>query len=608
MADILQAPHQSFSRAGRMTDSMASYARINQPPRPAKPLDLSKALSIAEIHDDVEKGPADSKEGERDAELCSSARVHPTLGKKLELVKRVEKEIAFEAAMKNVMKPVNDSHPSKSTCSTHSRIAEFLNHAKEFSQRKPKEKNTSGFLSPERQWGSRTASSPPVGHYHPRYDAVEIEPPAVTIAKDATTTLLRQRSMRKRAAAAASKPINATLVLNGSFTLRDLDTTQSPSFAASVTKASETLPTKSDAKKEEIRCTSAFASKVPRLKESKSRHSPVSELKQPTYPQPLHVGAHFVMKQQLGREEFYRQVPQSPDLFYNKPLPKLLLPTYEFRKQVPRERARSLRLSRDVPSAFLATEPGVAERTKFRKAAMLVDMSHQTSRDVVTNQQKLLQMEAQVGTSELSNVPLEPPKSHVYGIDLTKLGPHKSEKMRLAQDCVYEPNYDVSRPKNYDVKISSAKTRPADQPTAAAHIEIGRYQTDSPLLHRRIVHNITVGKCGRETRAQSSEPECRVGFVDVNFSSQEARVKGNPMLSTHVSRETRMKVVSPSPCFLDRTYDFSVDTLFPSKRAAVNFTKAVHRAEHMGSYFANASRAMLHLEKDSTKQHVVCDD
>ncbi|CUG93881.1 Hypothetical protein, putative [Bodo saltans] len=193
--DKLLQPYASYSRTGKMTESMSSSSiRVKTTAKPVG-IDFSKSLAANELgHEE----PAD------EAFLCSSPRLHPSVAQKSDYVSRQEMERAFRLSVKNVFEaPPSLLGDTSNSSSVHHNTSsksvvplmtpadwKAMKAALREANRKKAPHPSSAFLAVSRGkvgGGPNTSNNPPVGHYRPKYHIVEESAPGVKICKSLTS-------------------------------------------------------------------------------------------------------------------------------------------------------------------------------------------------------------------------------------------------------------------------------------------------------------------------------------------------------------------------------------------------------------------------------------
>lgn len=299
---------------------------------------------------------------------------------------------------------------------------------------------------------------------------------------------------------------------------------------------------------------------------------------------------------------------QALDLFYNPKLAPFHAPALPFAKQVPRFKEQHLpRTAHDVETAATRLDISKFEKFKFSRQPVLADIKKHVSREAASNNIIVEKMKASVGTSELSDAPVYVPPFKTPTFKMRLIPGRKWEKPKPANDAQYEVSYAQVDKHWPNTKITGTPNRPMPGQLLCetVQIDVGAYRSDSPMVHKKIIANVDFGNVvSREKREHVTQGSLAGGTTatevyDVRYDALDKRVGGNPMIASHMSREKRMKLQSPTPVPTDKVYLYDVDKLYPPlKKGAVAFDKQVVREKHGGTYFANAAKAMLNPEHD----------
>jgi hypothetical protein len=546
-------------------------------------LDYSKLVTEEDVEEDDER-PREAGEG---STLCSSPRRHPNAVIKRQLAATQEKELHFRNALKSV---IGEDEPVVERKIDH--VATLREQAAKLRERDFKQvRPHAAFLAVSRDdvVAVKLLQGPPVGHYRPRFHAVE---EALHIPKIAR----RQHSPRSRpqakspAAASTPAPVSA-----GGAT----SSQHSPGALAAQTSLSETIHTTSLGKTmgaasgvpadsvPQAKCTWPFASR------SKGHELQLNQSYSTTPSAPFintslvdnFAGSKLTcfMSKHVGRQHSPTTIN---DLSYDSSPPKAKTPTVYMDRQPPRNHPDHVpRTSANVPRGQVLVDIEAGERMKYpRQPTVSLDKVSPHKNEWLSLRSPLQDTyEHHAVASAVSDMTADPREeaAPAHTIDLRRSS--RSAKSTPVLDLVYDVDRSAVDKHVPAAIIKEDLFSKRSQNNSAS--ELRSYSVD--LVHKKIVHGVSIsGMASREQHSKSGRTspmhllEAQHKFYDINTAG-EHEARGVPKISLFVSREKRAKVNLPAHQFVDTVYDYSPDAgkKSSSGKANVNFDRVLDR-EH----------------------------
>lgn len=654
---------QSYSRAGRLMEGRAAARHVsafNQRP-PAMPLDMSKVLSVAEVGG-----------GDRGAEaMCSSARDHPSEALKNVYVTVSEKRNLFDASLETCVRPAYAAAaagggpsavggtpaatPARHHAHSSAASAASSPHRQQHdtsgasvggvsplrggpsSLLVPKTSNTSAFLAiPRAKAQQPTAQNPPVGHYNPRYTAVDVAEPSTILPKQVRRRAGAAKDGGGHASRGAMTPEPAAV--GNSSAAQQLPPRASSALDAPSTPVAQPLsPAKgatTDPNARPPQPTWPFRSRTVAHHDASSRaahnHSPSPSSSSAHAVSigggPVHVPSAYnealVTKRQpvlcdmgksLGRREAPRTI--SVDLMYNPPIQKQIkVADVRLDRTTGRDGGGGgggisavPRVGRDVENAQSRLNTDNYAKFKYKKDAVIADFDKYPSKDVWINSSAAIKLsQTAVGTSELpasAGRTVFEQRDRTREVCFKKMVPRTDARMSDG----YGLQYDVEEAPLH-VPTVRLDRMPERRLAAAPASEASQvvYNPDVNKFKKKITQTISFASypdreqrslTGRATPAVFHETQA---MLDTNVDALALPVtmrpvlKGDPRMATHASRAKRERALNPPTDTHDLMYSYSVDEhKAPLRKGAVGFDQMVSRDRHGGSAFANAMREMV---------------
>lgn len=683
--------YRSMSRAGRMSESLSSKARQQFQTGVAKrvqgqangPKEVSplKFLSVAEVADmsaaegkqvaKLKTTALDSTEDERIDVLCSSGRDHPEVKRKGEYVVTLEKEIAFHSSMSTFHGGVQTSASKQSATSVEQarreqqhreeqRREEALQSAAAVSPDAKRSRSQNRPLSVAARDGSNSPNSrvktandyeaaraspafkavvkrfeyedsnkraPPVGHYRPRYNAVDggNKSPAFPKAKrviNASTPspymgdMMDGDEYERRVAAATpaasrrSKPLD----LAPSVSIAPDKTDDAKAAGAGQNPGSSAFMNRGRGAPLMIRAPSPD---ILADKESRSRKKAVDR---PTMYNdaarlPRGPSAYLNFGTVVGRSKTAEPSTAAPDVVYSTGVTAFdNKRALSFATQTSRDH-EAKRQGKAAGEVEAVHERSDAQKDKARYRRQPVhDFGKGVSRDAPGSRAATAPL--QVGDSHtVSGVTPEKPGRHTPSVRIDLLTSRPDIVMKtsdLSYDVDDSPLRSHTRCATFGASPKSPHSQRAQSPPAS---ELPmRVAADSPIIHKKLAHDINfartlsrdaASRAGRARGATQDEPDpIEAERLGKALDNLRPATKGNPMIATHVSRATREKRAGHASVARDvptRAADVDDPRMNTLRGGYVGFGKMVTRDKHAGNRFANESRNVAGLFEKPSK-------
>lgn len=535
-------------------------------------LDYSKLVTEDDL-DDEEERPAAAPVADGSM-LCSSPRQHPNAVSTRLLLVTAEKEAHFLNALQIVV------DEEEVTVEKTGRVSSPVEEAARLRKRDHKKvRPNASFLAVARDKvnTTRLLQGPPVGHYRPRFQAVE---EALHIPKISR----KHHSPRPKRYGAATPPPPATppvpLALSPSSaqyssgvvppqTALSDTLHSSPSLGNTLTAKPAAAPPVDPATLPKP--SWPFASKT-------KGHELQLNVAYSTTPSTPFINTRLVdnfagskltcfMGKHVGRQDKPTTIN---DLQYMPAPLKAKTPTVYMDRQPPRDRPEHMpRVSTDVPRGQIAIDLETEERTKYRRPpSVLLDKgtSRQNEwlayRSPTKDTYENTLASAASGSSDLMDGSGGPSATPVAGrtIDLRRNIRNRA-KAASALDLVYNVDRAVLD-KHVPTALIKEDLFPSMQGQEPANqaSELRSYSVD--FVHKKVIHNVSISNMAtREQHSKSGRVapphllEAQQKFYDTGAGGNQ--VPGSPKIALHVSRDKRAQVTLPAHQFVDTVYDYS---------------------------------------------------
>lgn len=570
----LLQPQTSYSRTGKMVEAFTP-AKITVLGHDKKPgLDFTKMLAANEL----------GSEEQQSACLCSSPRLHPSVLMKAEYVSRYEKEAAFKDSMRNVLAQPYVAPAAQPRCQE----TAHTTHSSPEPQRKPHSHGSAAFLAVSRAQldKDRRGGIPPVGHYRPRFEVLEESAPRVKIAKH--THHPRQRvhptpadtsATDISASASAATPQGDHSPNGTDGAPRSPQQVSAPALgqrcqaATAVSSSSPSWPFASKSAGHVLQTQKSWS-----VEPDPNRRCNYAVVEQFTPAKQRGI----CMASAVGRRGDSTSV-QLKDVIYNSTGNPFRgnTPTPSFTRTTGRDSPERLpRTSAEVPRLRSRTgDPNDAlDATKFARQPVLVDLRRSSLKH-----------------ASRKPPPVPPPEGYdcnspprVQSPDFSKYRGHPKPTPKT-HEVVYDVSFaavDKHEPSAHITEPLFGTNRSAER--CASELDLNP-KVEALSLHPHVTRNISfdgyVSREGRENCGRSAnvklQYDAQQKFYDVPLQS---RVPGDPHISTQVSREKRMELLSPPRCRTDEMYVVSADALLPSlHKGMVEIDKMLDREKRSHS-------------------------
>lgn len=596
--EVLQAlEHQkSYSRAGRLLEGRGaarSVSLFNQK-SPVLPMDMSKVLSVTEVNGAEATGEADA--------LCSSARDHPSVAQKSAYIMLSEKRNLFDNSLHTLVRQ-DDANPSPVRNKREENFESLATDASEQNISSPHriDKGSSSFLAVPRSRTQKVQQqNPPVGHYNPRYTAVE----------PLTYNCVLPKQIRNRQRAHTPEPATSSPICSperSKTSLGDI-TRASPGASPKRKGISDRSPSQEQ---------SANVQTWPFRSRTVAHYSPPPTVVSHEAPPLITYNESLVTKRQpmlcnMSRDNGRREEPAgiSVDLMYNPPLSAIKVANLKMDRTTGRGEVRSkARTSSEVPRSQSRLNIDNYAKFKYAKQAVIADFDKYPSKDVWINSSLPIKLNHSTNRSELpsnSGTTLLESMDRTRDVSFKLMLPRRDPKQSDGFGLEYDATFDFKEkhmPSTYLAKAPKRQLNATPQHFEASeaiyYTEVDKYKKK---LSRSIPFDSFPTREERERTGRASKAVLHETQADLDPSfdalslppTMRPVVKGDPRMGTHVSRARRERALSPPTDSHDLMYSYNVDAhRMPLRKGAVAFERMVSREHHGGSAFANSMKEMV---------------
>ena len=597
-----------------------------------------KRVTLAEIIDPSQMdsfGTAlPGQDGGRGRELCSSPRGHPELQNKLEELRVNERTVMFKEKMdlKTTPQPIQPTQaqsPSLRTLPVEQPPAQ--------SGAKPTVKQSACFQTVDRFMESKyKMKTPPVGHYRPKFTAVDVNARSTKITNRTTSSIVRKTDFIETVPKASKEQVHSAPVIeeDPAAVLRQAKSWVQDSANLSESKQFQPAPPSGpsqpartaeynnwvDRRRLGIKQlgTSCFVSNIKTAADRPTQppispdkyYYPYNEValvhKKEVKAVSLNWSKHTSRKDRIMFKG-YSDRSYAPDVVYNSDkMGTNRRAVYNFDDQTSRGKAavdaqhmvsrRHKAISAASPGNVLHRFPAshviydtsVHEKLKFKNGSSHLEFSRAVSREQCPTQvQRPRQPLDPAIPYDTTSADRIPPDGNIVFKNQTNRAQYLD---KLPFDLEYDvkptfkrsPAADVDRTTGHEALFMPSITMECSYHPNYDAVK-PRTQTEI-RLDRMLSRDEVRGGVPKPTTLDAfynTDPKVnmKVGGIDVQVPIVGKRIQGNPMIHSHISRDKLAAATATRKSSPDRFYDYDINKTKPCSSKGVDFKRIVAREQ-----------------------------